>query len=132
MLNLGINPTPKRRQGVRGVGSISFSLKELSQPFRLGGTLAQSSLVVDPTRAAFTIGKFAGALVLGPAGVAAFFADISVGKTDPCGAAFKELERKRPSSDESQAAEEFGKSRDAAQQEKDGKSGGFFKRWFRR
>ena len=131
-LNLGIKPTPKRRQGVSGVGSISFSFRELSQPFRLGGTLAQSSLVVDPARAAFTIGKFAGALDLGPAGLAAFFADLSVGKTDPCVAAFKELERERPSSDESRADEESRKSGDAVHQEKDEESGGFFRRWFRR
>jgi hypothetical protein len=33
------------------------------------------------------IGKMAGALALGPVGIAAFFADVSVGKKDACAVA---------------------------------------------
>jgi len=80
-LDLGIKPTPKK--GARPAG-ISFSFKKLSQPFRLGGTLAQPSLVIDPSRTALVLGKFGGALALGPIGIAAFFADVSDGKKDPC------------------------------------------------
>jgi uncharacterized protein involved in outer membrane biogenesis len=76
-IDFDLNPKPKG-QGVR------FSLKELSQPFRLGGTLAKPSLALDPQRTALTLGKFAGAVLLGPAGIAAIFADLSLGKENPC------------------------------------------------
>jgi hypothetical protein len=88
-LNLGIKPTPKK--GALPA-NISFSFKELSQPFRLGGTLAQPRLAIDAGRTAFVVGKIAGALALGPIGIAAFFADVSVGKQDPCEIALKGLE----------------------------------------
>jgi len=118
-LDLGIKPTPKKGAGPAGV---SFSFKELSQPFRLGGTLAQPSLVVDPSRSAFVVGKMAGALALGPFGIAAFFADVSVGKQDPCAAALAaSAKRAEASSKETAAGEE---------KKKEKKSGGFFRRLF--
>ncbi len=80
-LDLGIKPTAKKGRGLNLVG---FSLKELSQPFRLGGTLAKPALAMDPGRTFLTIGKAAGALALGPAGIAAFFTDISVDEKNPC------------------------------------------------
>ena len=88
-LNLGIKPSPKEGFGLRGLGKIKFSLGELSSPFRMGGTLKRPSLALDPRGTAFTLGKFAGALALGPAGIAAFFADVSLGKKDPCLEALK-------------------------------------------
>jgi hypothetical protein len=121
-LNLGIKPTPKKGHGLSGIGTVSFSFKELSQPFRLGGTIAKPSLVIDPSRTAFTIGKFAGALALGPAGIAAFFADVSLGKKDPCLVAKQSMEEKY------QALE--GKKADETPKKKDKKSGGFFRRLF--
>jgi len=90
-LDLGIKPTPKKGALPAGV---SFSFKELSQPFRLGGTLARPALVIDPGRTAFVVGKMAGALALGPLGIAAFFADVSVGKQDPCAVALEESAKK--------------------------------------
>jgi uncharacterized protein involved in outer membrane biogenesis len=93
-LNLGIKPTPKKGSGISGAGKISFSFKELSQPFRLGGTLAKPSLAVDPTRTAFMIGKLGGALLLGPLGIAAFFSDVSLGKKDLCASALRNIEEK--------------------------------------
>jgi hypothetical protein len=118
-LNMGIKPTPKK--GAMPAG-ISFSLKEISQPFRLGGTLAQPALVIDPGRTAFVIGKMAGALALGPVGIAGFFADVSVGKKDPCATALEAIEKK---------AEESSKESDAGdEKKKEKKSGGFFKRLF--
>jgi hypothetical protein len=83
-LDIGIKPTPKKGVGRKGVGSISFSLSKLSQPFGLGGTLAKPKLVIDPTRTAFTAGKFAGAMALGPYGLTFFFSDISGGKKNIC------------------------------------------------
>lgn len=111
-LNLGIKPTPKKGAGPAGV---SFSLRELSQPFRLGGTLAQPALVIDPGRTAFVFGKMAGALALGPFGIAAFFADVSVGKQDPCAVALGKTEIKGDASGE---------------KKEEKKSKGFFKRLF--
>ncbi|MGD9139271.1 MAG: hypothetical protein PVH42_21090, partial [Desulfobacterales bacterium] len=91
------------------------SFKELSQPFRLGGTLANPSLAIDSGRTAFVIGKMAGALALGPIGIAAFFADVSVGKKDPCAVALGKTDIKNQPSEE---------------KKKEKKSGGFFKRLF--
>jgi hypothetical protein len=102
--------------------SVSFSFKELSQPFRLGGTLANPHLAIDPSRTAFVIGKMAGALALGPFGIAAFFADVSVGKKDPCAVALGAAAKKTESSStETPAGDE---------KKKEKKSGGFFKRLF--
>jgi hypothetical protein len=118
-LNMGIKPTPKKGALPAGV---SFSFKELSQPFRLGGTLAQPALVIDPGRTAFVIGKMAGALALGPIGIVGFFADVSVGKKDPCATALEAIAKKAEgSSKESDATDE---------KKKEKKSGGFFKRLF--
>jgi hypothetical protein len=118
-LDLGIKPTPKK--GALPA-NISFSFNELSQPFRLGGTLANPHLAIDAGRTAFVIGKMAGALALGPIGWAAFFADVSVGKKDACAVALEEIARKeKDSSQETNAA-------DGKKKEK--KSGGFFRRLF--
>jgi uncharacterized protein involved in outer membrane biogenesis len=118
-LNLGIKPTPKKGAGPAGV---SFSFKELSQPFRLGGTLANPSLVIDPGRSAFVVGKMAGALALGPFGIAAFFADVSVGKKDPCTAALGAAAKKAEALSKETATGD--------EKKKEKKSGGFFKRLF--
>ena len=118
-LNLGIKPTPKK--GAMPA-SVSFSFKELSQPFKLGGTLANPHLAIDPGRTAFVIGKMAGALALGPFGIAAFFADVSVGKKDPCAAALGAAAKKTESSSKETAAGD--------EKKKEKKSGGFFKRLF--
>ena len=129
-LDLGIKPTPKKGFGQSGVAGVSFSFKELSQPFRLGGTLANPSLVLDPSRAAFTLGKFAAGLALGPVGIAAFFADVSVGKADPCEKAMHSLQKKEQSAG--------GTGKDQAPEKADAgsesgkKSDGFFKRMFRK
>ncbi len=116
-LNLGIKPTPKK--GALPA-DFSLSLKQLSQPFRLGGTLAQPALVIDPTRTAFVAGKLAGALALGPIGIAAFFANVSVGKEDPCAVALEAVEKSK----EASQAEET-----EAKNEKPKKKG-FFQRLF--
>jgi hypothetical protein len=92
-LDLGIKPFPKKGTGIDGGVKLSFSLKELSQPFGLGGTLAEPSLVLDTSRTAWAIGKFGVALALGPFGIAAFFADVSVGKKDPCDLAIKKAQQ---------------------------------------
>jgi len=119
-LNLGLKPVPKKGHGVSGLGKVSFSLGKLSQPFALGGTLAHPSLVIDPRRTVFTFGKLTGALALGPAGLTAFFADVSVGKQDPCEVFVQSIKKEYQTTD--------GKKGDESSK----KSGGFFKRLFRK
>jgi hypothetical protein len=129
-LDLGIKPTPKKGFSESGGSGISFSFRELSQPFRLGGTLANPSLALDPGRTVFTLGKFAGALALGPAGIAAFFADVSVGKQDPCTLALQGLQKEKRA--ESGAGMDQETEKTEAENADEEKSDGFFKRMFRR
>ncbi|MCB2173486.1 AsmA family protein, partial [archaeon] len=126
-LNLGIKPTPKKGDLP---ANISFSLNELSQPFRLGGTLANPHLAIDPGRTAFVLGKFAGALALGPIGIAAFFADISIGKKDPCSVALEKAMPKDPASGGQPAEETPQKPAADAEEPEPETSGGFFRRLF--
>jgi hypothetical protein len=110
---------------------ISFSFNELSQPFRLGGTLARPSLAIDSGRTAFVIGKFAGAfLALGPIGIAAFFADVSVGKEDPCALALESATQKDQPPDAKTAEDSSKEAAAGNEKKKEKKSGGFFKRLF--
>lgn len=127
-LNLGIKPTPKKGFGLSGLGAIKFSLRELSSPFRLGGTLKEPSLALDPKGTAFTLGKFAGALALGPAGIAAFFADVSLGKKDPCLEALKFIGKETEAATSEQTDETGAGNR----KEPGKRPGGFFGGLFRR
>ncbi|MBW2481794.1 MAG: AsmA family protein [Deltaproteobacteria bacterium] len=124
-LDLGIKPTPKK--GALPA-DISFSFKQLSQPFRLGGTLASPRLALDPRRTALVVGKLAGALALGPVGIAAFFADISAGKQDACEVAMAAINAKDSSPDAKKEGNSSEVPRDEKQKEE--KSGGFFRRLF--
>ena len=123
-LNIGIKPSPKK--GAMP-GDISFSLGGLSKPFKLGGTLADPHLVIDPGGTAFLIGKFAGALALGPIGIAAFFADVSLGKKDLCASALESAKQEdQPSKVKASSQETAVKN----EKKKEKKSGGFFDRLF--
>jgi hypothetical protein len=127
-LNLGIKPTPKK--GAMPA-DISFSFNELSQPFRLGGTLARPSLAIDSGRTAFVIGKMAGAiLALGPIGIAAFFVDVSLGKKDPCAVALGTTAIKDQLPDAKKTEDSSQETAAGNEKKKEKKSGGFFKRLF--
>ncbi|MBW2250570.1 MAG: AsmA family protein [Deltaproteobacteria bacterium] len=82
-LNISFKPSPKKGVGVSSWGKISFSLSKLTDPFKLGGTLANPSLVIDPTQAAITLGKLAGGLAFGAVGIAVVLADVSTGDENP-------------------------------------------------
>ncbi|MBW2646594.1 MAG: hypothetical protein JRE23_10520, partial [Deltaproteobacteria bacterium] len=127
-LDLGIKPVPKKGHGLDSVATVGFSFKELSQPFELSGTLAHPSLVLDPTRTLFMLGKVAGAVALGPAGITAFFADVSLGKKDPCLEALKALEKE----EEEKTDKEPDDSKTGTDKEKGKESNGFFRKLFRR
>ena len=126
-LDLGIKPAPKK--GAMPA-DISFSLRDLSQPFELGGTLARPSLAIDPGRTAFVIGKLAGALALGPIGWVAFFVDVSLGKKDPCAVAMESATQKDQPPDAKTAEDSSKETAAGNEKEKEKKSGGFFKRLF--
>ncbi|MHC4457908.1 MAG: AsmA family protein, partial [Planctomycetota bacterium] len=88
-LDLGFKTVPKKGVKVPGLGKVSLSLGELSKPFKIGGTLSNPSLGVDPTRTAVTFGKVIGGFALGPAGLAIVFGEVSLKDVDPCLEAFK-------------------------------------------
>jgi uncharacterized protein involved in outer membrane biogenesis len=111
-LSIGIKPSPKKGFLQGSSAGISLNLSELSRPFKLGGTLAQPALAIDPGRSLLTLGKLAGVVVFGPVGVVAFLADFSGSDENACLKAI-----------------ESAKKKDEAKKEKK-KSGGFFKRLF--
>ena len=100
-LDLSLKPSPKKGLGISGLGRLSMSLGELAKPFRLGGTLAEPSLSLDPTHTAITIGKMVGGVALfGPLGIAAALASGDTGGENPCLKAIEEVEKRdRPAGD---------------------------------
>ncbi|RJP74637.1 MAG: AsmA family protein [Candidatus Abyssobacteria bacterium SURF_17] len=94
-IDLSLKPSPKEGVGAGGVGKVTFSLGELTKPFKLGGTLAHPKLVLDPTQTALTVGKAAGGVVLfGPIGIAAALASGgNSGDENPCLAAIEAAEK---------------------------------------
>ncbi len=126
-IDLGIKPTPKK---TALPADISFNLNQFSQPFRLGGTLADPHLAIDPGRAAFILAKLAGALALGPIGIAAFFADISLGKKDACAVALEKAMKKIQAVETKNSGETPPETGTNDEKQKDKKKPGFFKRLF--
>jgi hypothetical protein len=62
-----------------------LSLSGLSDSFKLGGTLAEPSLTLNPTGSAATLGKaIGGFLLLGPFGIAAALVNINSDDETPC------------------------------------------------
>jgi len=126
-IDLGLKPTPKKNALP---ADISFSLNQLSQPFRLGGTLAAPHLALDPAQTAFLIGKLAGALALGPIGLAALFTDISLGNKDACVVALEKAEKKM-GEEKADITDGSPQKTDADKEKKKEKeSKGFFRRLF--
>jgi hypothetical protein len=71
ILDIYLEPVPKEGIGGEGFGKLNLSLSELAKPFKLGGTLADPNVVVDPAQTALTLGKaIGGAVLFGPAGIA--------------------------------------------------------------
>lgn len=94
-IDLSLDPTPKK-----GVAGFSMSFAELAKPLKLGGTLAEPSLGVDPARATLALGKAVGGVVLfGPAGLLVALAGNSADDENPCLAAIEAAEKKRKSNE---------------------------------
>lgn len=69
-LNIYLEPISKEGIGGEGFGKLNLSLSELVKPFKLGGTLADPDVVVNPAQTALTLGKaIGGAALFGPAGI---------------------------------------------------------------
>ena len=84
-LDISLKPIPKTGLGTDGIGKISLSLCNLAKSFKLGGTLADPKLAIDPKNAAITVGKALGGFVFfGPFGLAALLVDGDSGKKDLC------------------------------------------------
>ncbi|HHP7236105.1 MAG TPA: AsmA-like C-terminal region-containing protein, partial [Desulfobacterales bacterium] len=84
-IDITANPRPKEGVGFQKIGQVTFNLAELTKPFKITGTLADPRIGLAPSRAVSTIAKaLGGFLLLGPVGLAAAFADVSIGKDNSC------------------------------------------------
>lgn len=84
-LDISLNPSPKVGVGFTGLGKVGFSAGELTKVFKVSGALAHPSLAMDPTKSSLAIGKtVGGAMLFGPAGIAASLAQGSKGNENPC------------------------------------------------
>lgn len=137
-LDLKVKPVPKKGYGLDSVVKIGFSFNALSKPFRLGGTLAHPSLVLDTAGTVFTLGKLAGAVALGPIGITAFFADVSLGKKDTCLEALKAFEKEdkvksgEKPEEKNKTDKEPDDNKTGTGKEEGKKSTGFFRKLFHR
>lgn len=82
-IDIGIQPTPKQ-------GSISLGI--LTKPFRLGGTLSNPGMAIDPAATALTAGRIVGGVLMGPAGIAVAFSRLEENAANPCLEAVKAAE----------------------------------------
>jgi len=84
-LDISIRPLPKSGLDTGRLGKYSLSLNQLAQPFKLGGTLKKPQLKLDYKKAAWTIGKTVGGVVLfGPIGIAAGLISGVADNNNPC------------------------------------------------
>jgi hypothetical protein len=84
-LDFGLYTESKEGIGSEKTGKVSVSLSKLTKPFKLGGTLANPHLGIDPARTATTLG----AALLGPVGWTYLLVSRSSGDENPCVAARK-------------------------------------------
>ncbi len=89
-LNMFLKPVPKEGVGTQATGKFSLNLGELAKPFKLGGTLSDPSLVLDPKQTAIAVGKAIGGIALfGPFGIAATLVGKSTDDQNSCLAAIE-------------------------------------------
>ncbi len=83
-LDLSLNPSTKA-----GVAGYNLNIGELAQPFKLGGTLAKPSLVIDRQKTAIAIGKLIGDKFLSKSSGSSGSTSKKGEEVDVCAAALK-------------------------------------------
>jgi len=86
-MDIGIQPTPRRGK---------ITLGALTKPFRLGGTLKEPALRIDPAATVMTAGEIAEGLLFGPLSIAMAFSDIGAKEGNPCVAAVEAAKKGIP------------------------------------
>ena len=121
-IDFSLHPIPKEGIGFSGIGKLSLSLGELAEPFKLGGTLAEPSLTLDPTETATTLGKaIGGTLLFGPFGIAAALISSSSGDDNPCLTAIEVIKKEATATNNAKTA----KKKSSVQKSKDSISESF-------
>jgi uncharacterized protein involved in outer membrane biogenesis len=87
--NLNMSLAPSTKGGVAGY---SLNIGELSQPFKMGGTLAKPSLVLDKQKTAISIGKVIGKQLLKDKTATQETAEDKSSEVDLCAAALEAAE----------------------------------------
>jgi hypothetical protein len=110
-LNLVFGLSPKKGIRIPGLGRITLSFGKLAKNFKLEGTLAKPSLVVDPKGTAVALGKAVGGMALfGPFGLAAGLLGVGPDEKNSCQEALESAQRGVEIT-QSGGAEEIGLSR---------------------
>ncbi|MCJ7595189.1 MAG: AsmA-like C-terminal region-containing protein, partial [Desulfobacterales bacterium] len=105
-LDVALKPSPKKGLQTGIFGKLSLSFGELAKPVKLGGTLANPSLTLDPALTALALGKAVGGVILfGPLGIAAALAGRSSGEENPCLSAIEAAQKGIKVSEDKQAEE---------------------------
>ena len=119
-LDISLKPSPKDGAGSKQTGKLTLSLGELAKPFKLGGTLANPSLALDPEQTALMIGKTVGGIALfGPVGIAAALIGTASGDDNPCLAALDAAQRQQQASETSRQPQKRSFGSKASQSIKD-------------
>jgi uncharacterized protein involved in outer membrane biogenesis len=93
-LNLVFGLSSKKGIRIPGLGRLTLSFGKLAKNFKLEGTLAQPSLVVDPKGTAVALGEAVGGMVLfGPFGLAAGLLGVGPDEKNPCQEALESAQR---------------------------------------
>ena len=108
-VDLSLRPSPKKGVGIKGIAKLSLSLGELTKTLKLGGTLANPSLTIDPTGTLLTVGKALGGMALfGPVGIGAALAGGKFFGKNPCVSAIESAKNGAAASSDKQTEDKDG------------------------
>ena len=112
-LDFGIQTKPKGGIGTKETGKIGLSLSAVTQPFELGGTLANPSLGISPERTVSIIGK----ALLGPGGLASLVVSHSSGDQNACVVALQKTKEQPPDGQKKSGGDSAPKGSDTKEKE---------------
>jgi hypothetical protein len=112
-LDFGIQTKPKGGIGTKETGKIGLSLSAITQPFQLGGTLANPSLGISPERTVSILGK----ALLGPGGLASLVVSHSSGDQNACVVALQKAKEQTPDGQKKSGGESAPKGSDTKEKE---------------